>query len=187
MTASAPAYGPAARSCVSWFPPPFRPLYRALARGEDLRRKAFRLARYVVREPRKTLARCRSSGRGGRWSRSRRRLSPSFNSLAQTQTAQIPLAMTVTIPVELQQYILELAIPPLIQPSLDERVRLCKTFSLVHRAWTPIAQRELREHCGISLDASFIMSKLPSGLSLRRRGVDGLASDSNFECRGLLR
>ncbi|BGO95239.1 hypothetical protein NBRC10512_002971 [Rhodotorula toruloides] len=60
--------------------------------------------------------------------------------------------MTVTIPVELQQYILELAIPPLIQPSLNERVRLCKTFSLVHRAWTPIAQRELREHCGISLD-----------------------------------
>ncbi|BGP11381.1 hypothetical protein JCM10049v2_007286 [Rhodotorula toruloides] len=54
--------------------------------------------------------------------------------------------MPVTLPIELQHRILETALPPLVHCDLDERVQLCKTFSLVHRTWTPIAQRELHEH-----------------------------------------
>ncbi|GEM12562.1 hypothetical protein Rt10032_c22g6579 [Rhodotorula toruloides] len=94
------------------------------------------------------------------------RLSASSPSLAQTRTAQIPLAMAVLLPVELQQYILELAIPPLIQSLLDERTRLCKTFSLVHRTWTPIAQRKLRAVCSITLKTG-CNHKQAAQLSLR--------------------
>ncbi|PRQ70858.1 hypothetical protein AAT19DRAFT_11015 [Rhodotorula toruloides] len=54
--------------------------------------------------------------------------------------------MPVALPLELQLHILELALPPIILSRLDERVRLCKTFSLVHRTWTRVAQRELHEH-----------------------------------------
>ncbi|KAK4330586.1 Pkinase_C domain-containing protein [Rhodotorula toruloides] len=61
------------------------------------------------------------------------------------------LAMPVTLPIELQHRILETALPPLVHRELDERVRLCKTFSLVHRTWTPVAQRELHEHFSTTL------------------------------------
>ncbi|KAL7342876.1 hypothetical protein BJY59DRAFT_719304 [Rhodotorula toruloides] len=69
--------------------------------------------------------------------------SPLLNSLSETLDQ---LAMPVTLPIELQHRILETALPPLVHCDLDERVQLCKTFSLVHRTWTPIAQRELHEH-----------------------------------------
>ncbi|BGP03489.1 hypothetical protein NBRC10513v2_007221 [Rhodotorula toruloides] len=59
--------------------------------------------------------------------------------------------MPVTLPIELQHRILETALPPLVHRELDERVRLCKTFSLVHRTWTPVAQRELHEHFSTTL------------------------------------
>jgi hypothetical protein len=49
--------------------------------------------------------------------------------------------MAPTLPLELQLHILELALPPLIRRNLNERVRLCKAFSLVHRSWTKTAQR----------------------------------------------
>ncbi|BGP03563.1 Proteophosphoglycan ppg4 [Rhodotorula toruloides ATCC 204091] len=54
--------------------------------------------------------------------------------------------MTPTLPLGLQLHILELALPPLVRRNLDERVRLCKAFSLVHRSWTKTAQRELHEY-----------------------------------------
>ncbi|BGO95703.1 hypothetical protein NBRC10512_007401 [Rhodotorula toruloides] len=68
--------------------------------------------------------------------------------------------MSPTLPLELQLHILELALPPLIRRNLDERVRLCKAFSLVHRDWTKTAQRELHEHITVTcwqLD-SFILA-----------------------------
>lgn len=59
--------------------------------------------------------------------------------------------MPVILPVELQLYIFQLALPPLILSRLNERVQLCKAFSLVHRTWTPTAQRELHEHFSTTL------------------------------------
>lgn len=59
--------------------------------------------------------------------------------------------MPVTLPIELQLRVLETALPPLVHCDLDERVRLCKTFSLVHRTWTPVAQGELHEHFSTTL------------------------------------
>ncbi|BGP73787.1 hypothetical protein NBRC10513v2_007204 [Rhodotorula toruloides] len=73
---------------------------------------------------------------------------PLLNSLNETLEQ---LAVPVTLPIELQHRILETALPPLVRRDLDERVRLCKTFSLVHRSWTPIAQRELHEHFSTTL------------------------------------
>uniref|UniRef100_A0A0K3CU05 BY PROTMAP: gi/342319008/gb/EGU10960.1/ Proteophosphoglycan 5 [Rhodotorula glutinis ATCC 204091] n=3 Tax=Rhodotorula toruloides TaxID=5286 RepID=A0A0K3CU05_RHOTO len=58
--------------------------------------------------------------------------------------------MTPTLPLELQLRILELAMPPLIRRNLEERVRFCKAFSLVHRDWTETAQRELHEHLTVT-------------------------------------
>ncbi|BGP03554.1 hypothetical protein RTG_03165 [Rhodotorula toruloides ATCC 204091] len=60
--------------------------------------------------------------------------------------------MAPILPLELQLHVLELALPPLIRRNLDERVRLCKAFSLVHRSWTRTAQRELHEHLSIFYD-----------------------------------
>ncbi|BGP35366.1 hypothetical protein JCM10296v2_007202 [Rhodotorula toruloides] len=59
--------------------------------------------------------------------------------------------MPVSLPIELQHRILETALPLLGHCDLDERVQLCKTFSLVHRSWTPVAQRELHEHFSTTL------------------------------------
>ncbi|BGP03461.1 hypothetical protein RTBOTA2_006247 [Rhodotorula toruloides] len=64
--------------------------------------------------------------------------------------------MPVTLPLELQHRILELALPPLILSRLDERAQLCKTLSLVHRTWTRVAQRELHEHVSCANEASIL-------------------------------
>ncbi|GAA5985351.1 hypothetical protein JCM10908_006942 [Rhodotorula pacifica] len=54
--------------------------------------------------------------------------------------------MPVYLPIELQLYILELALPPLVLRHLKNRTRACLTFSLVHRSWTETAQRLLRQY-----------------------------------------
>ncbi|BGP03458.1 hypothetical protein RTBOTA2_006243 [Rhodotorula toruloides] len=51
--------------------------------------------------------------------------------------------MLFDLPLELQYRIIELALPPLVRLAVDERVQACQTFALVHRDWTPFAQREL--------------------------------------------
>lgn len=64
------------------------------------------------------------------------------------------LVMPATLPLELQLHILELALPPFILSRLNERIRLCHTFSLVHRTWTQTAQRELHENVSCTDDKS---------------------------------
>ncbi|GAA5917699.1 hypothetical protein JCM6882_003477 [Rhodosporidiobolus microsporus] len=49
------------------------------------------------------------------------------------------------LPLEVELYIVELAIPPFTWHGRDERRELCKTLSLVHRSWTDVAQKRLRE------------------------------------------
>lgn len=51
--------------------------------------------------------------------------------------------MAPRLPVELQLYILELAIPPLTSTNFASRRELCKRLSLVHSAWTGTAQAAL--------------------------------------------
>lgn len=65
-------------------------------------------------------------------------------------------AMPSNLPLELQLLIVELALPPLILSRLDERAELCQTFSLVHRSWTPVAQREIHEHVSCADEASIL-------------------------------
>ncbi|GAA6052773.1 hypothetical protein NBRC10513_006830 [Rhodotorula toruloides] len=60
--------------------------------------------------------------------------------------------MAPRLPVELQLQILELALPSPIRRNLDERVRLCKAFSLVHRTWTRTAQKQLHRYVVIKRD-----------------------------------
>ncbi|GAA5985348.1 hypothetical protein JCM10908_006940 [Rhodotorula pacifica] len=54
--------------------------------------------------------------------------------------------MPALLPLELQMYILRLAVPPPVFKHLEERTRVCLAFSLVHRSWTETAQKLLRQH-----------------------------------------
>ncbi|GAA5909161.1 hypothetical protein JCM6882_001206 [Rhodosporidiobolus microsporus] len=51
--------------------------------------------------------------------------------------------MPLDLPLKLQHYILELALPSTKLFTGPERRRLLRTFSLVHSSWTPVAQRLL--------------------------------------------
>ncbi|KAJ8292637.1 hypothetical protein OF846_003916 [Rhodotorula toruloides] len=50
------------------------------------------------------------------------------------------------LPIELELYIIDLAIPPRTFYRAVERVQLCTTLALVHRDWTPRAQQHLLAH-----------------------------------------
>ncbi|GAA5973876.1 hypothetical protein JCM11641_001195 [Rhodosporidiobolus odoratus] len=54
--------------------------------------------------------------------------------------------MSPTLPLELQHYILDLALPFMSRDALDERVQPCRIFSLVHLTWTTKGQGELCEY-----------------------------------------
>ncbi|GAA5907172.1 hypothetical protein JCM6882_008382 [Rhodosporidiobolus microsporus] len=60
--------------------------------------------------------------------------------------------MPPDFPLELQHYILELALPPPTSRTGSERRRLLRTFSLVHLSWTPVAQRLLFSRVRVSLE-----------------------------------
>ncbi|GAA5912224.1 hypothetical protein JCM6882_005201 [Rhodosporidiobolus microsporus] len=57
--------------------------------------------------------------------------------------------MPRNLPLELQHYILELALPSTKLFTGPERRRLFRTFSLVHRSWTPVAQRLLFQQVAV--------------------------------------
>ncbi|GAA5904605.1 hypothetical protein JCM6882_004919 [Rhodosporidiobolus microsporus] len=58
--------------------------------------------------------------------------------------------MAPSLPLELQHYILKLAIPPFSYRTLPARREACRLLALVHRSWTPIAQAELQRCFRIS-------------------------------------
>ncbi|GAA5864969.1 hypothetical protein JCM8547_004254 [Rhodosporidiobolus lusitaniae] len=102
--------------------------------------------------------------------------------------------MPPVLPVELQLYILELALPSPTLANRTERRRMLKVFSLVHPDWTATAQRLLFSHLHLALtprEPVLDHSRIGETLELARRKTRSvevveldLASESRFEWCG---
>ncbi|BGP11051.1 hypothetical protein JCM10049v2_006950 [Rhodotorula toruloides] len=74
------------------------------------------------------------------------------------------------LPLELELYIIDLAVPPRTFYNLPARINLLKQLALVHRAWTARAQSYLRQHIDFSLD-DWRYSRWEDNVSRFRRDV----------------
>ncbi|ORY88098.1 hypothetical protein BCR35DRAFT_31680 [Leucosporidium creatinivorum] len=62
---------------------------------------------------------------------------------------------TPSLPLELIHYIIKLGLPPVRFDAFRERYELLRTFSLVSKSWTSLAQAELQRHLYINSRATY--------------------------------
>ncbi|GAA5904576.1 hypothetical protein JCM6882_004912 [Rhodosporidiobolus microsporus] len=86
--------------------------------------------------------------------------------------------MPTDLPLELQHYILKLAIPPFSYRTLAARREICRHLALVHSSWTPIAQAHLQRYFGIG-------GNVDRPTRLRQKALARRALEDGWEVEGL--